>query len=117
MKYKDNSKEILSQLEKKIQNGLFAIGSTAEGYAKDGCPVDTGRLRNSITFATSGHSSSDIKSTPDDTEVVIGTNVNYAKYVELGEYQQHKTGAAHFLRNAIQNHINEYEKLLNTALK
>lgn len=31
---KDNTKEIFSALEKAIENGLTAIGLTAEGHAK-----------------------------------------------------------------------------------
>ena len=55
---KDNTDEFLSAFEKAIENGLTAIGLTAERHAKrkitDYPAVDTGRLRNSITFAISG---------------------------------------------------------------
>ena len=67
--YKDNSKQILSALEKGIKNGLEAIGLTAETYAKKATPVDTGRLRNSISHET------------DKEAVYIGTNVEYAAFV------------------------------------
>ena len=40
--YKDNSKEVLSALEKGKRNALTAIGATAETYAKQETPVDTG---------------------------------------------------------------------------
>ena len=54
--YKDYSKEVLSALEKGKRNALTAIGATAETHTKDNIKadglVDTGRLRNSITFAT-----------------------------------------------------------------
>lgn len=94
---KDNTDEFLSALEKAIENGLTAIGMTAEGHAKrkitDYPAVDTGRLRNSITFAISGEKANtptytDSKkgvynysgTAPDDKEkaVYIGTNVEYA---------------------------------------
>lgn len=48
---KDNTDEVLRELEKAIKNGLEAIGITAEAYAKKDTPVDTGRLRNSIAHA------------------------------------------------------------------
>lgn len=64
--FEDNSGEILQAFENAVQRGLEAIGETAEGYAKDDCPVDTGRLRNSIT--------NQVK----DEEVYIGSNVEYA---------------------------------------
>ena len=67
--YKDNSQQILSALEKGIKNGLEAIGLTAETYAKKITPVDTGRLRNSISHET------------DKEAVYIGTNVEYAAFV------------------------------------
>ena len=67
--YKDNSKEVLSALEKGKRNALTAIGATAETYAKQETPVCTGRLRNSISHET------------DKEAVYIGTNVEYAAFV------------------------------------
>ena len=67
--YKDNSKEVLSALEKSIKNGLEAIGLTAETYAKKETPVDTGRLRNSISHTVDGEAG------------YIGSNVEYAAFV------------------------------------
>lgn len=64
--FEDNSGEILKAFENASHRGLKAIGETAEGYAKRDCPVDTGRLRNSIT--------NQVK----DEEVYIGSNVEYA---------------------------------------
>ena len=70
--YKDNTDEVLAALEKAKSRGLESIGLTAEGHAKKETPVDTGRLRNSISHAT------------DDEAAYIGTNVEYAPYVEFG---------------------------------
>ena len=69
VEYKDNSEQVLSAMEKAIKNGLEAIGLTAEGHAKKITPVDTGRLRNSISHAT------------DKEAAYIGTNVEYAAFV------------------------------------
>ena len=74
----------------------------AEGYAKLKCPVDTGRLRNSITHATQ-----------DDVEY-IGTNVEYAAYVEFGTSRMR---ARPYLRPACENHADEYKSLVEAALK
>ena len=101
----DNSKEFLRQFEINSQIGLEAIGLRAEGYAKEDCPVDTGRLRNSISHST-------IK----DAEI-IGTNVEYASKIELDEKIRHTTGKAHFLRDSATTHGKEYKKLLEDALK
>ena len=67
--YKDNSEQVLSAMEKAIKNGLEAIGLTAETYAKQETPVDTGRLRNSISHET------------DKEAVYIGPHVEYAAFV------------------------------------
>lgn len=45
----DNSAEVLAAMKKQVLLGLESIGQEAEGYAKDEVPVDTGRLRNSIS--------------------------------------------------------------------
>ncbi len=67
--YKDNSQQILSALEKGKRNALTAIGATAETYAKKATPVDTGRLRNSISYSVDGEAA------------YIGSNVEYAAFV------------------------------------
>lgn len=68
---KDNSDEFLKALPEQIEQALTAIGLTAESYAKQECPVDTGRLRNSITNAVRA----------DEKTVYIGSNVEYAAFV------------------------------------
>ena len=130
--YKDNSKQILSDLEKGKRNALTAIGSTAETHTKDNITddglVDTGRLRNSITYATGdysgigtytdknkkSYSDATARNTPKDDEVGIGTNVEYAAYTELGT--QHIT-AHHYLKRAVTEHKDEYKKLTAQAIK
>lgn len=68
---KDNSDEFLKALPEQIEQALTAIGLTAESYAKQECPVDTGRLRNSITHAAEAG----------EQAVYIGSNVEYAAFV------------------------------------
>jgi flavin-binding protein dodecin len=50
----DNSKEVLEALQNAIQRAAEAIGEAAVTHAKDNITeqgaVDTGRLRNSITY-------------------------------------------------------------------
>ena len=130
--YKDNSKQILSALEKGKRNALTAIGATAETHTKENITaddlIDTGRLRNSITYATGDYSGigtytdnnkkkySDAKArnTPKEDEVAIGTNVEYAAYTELGT--QH-IAAHHYLKRAVTEHKDEYKKLAVEAIK
>ena len=49
IEFRDNTRTFLEMFDRALFNGLEAIGMTAETYAKKECPVDTGRLRNSIT--------------------------------------------------------------------
>ena len=133
--YKDNTDEVLSALEKAKIRGLTAIGMTAEGHAKkkitQAKAVDTGRLRNSITFAVSGESAN-ISSysgdhgeeggtysgtAPNDKEkaVYIGTGVEYAAGIETGSHR--KAGAVHFLQDAATGHTDQYKKLMEDSMK
>lgn len=66
---KDNSSHFIGAKNSAVAKALEMIGLKAENYAKLLCPVDTGRLRNSITHKQQG-----------ETEI-IGTNVEYAAYV------------------------------------
>ena len=101
--YKDNTDEVLSALEKAKKRGLEAIGLVAEGHAKKyETAVDTGRLRNSISHAT------------DDEAAYIGTNVEYAPYIELGARGRK---GLHFLQRAASEHSDEYKRLMEDSMK
>ena len=117
----DMTPEVLAAMKEQVEKGLIAIGSEAEGYAKDDAPVDTGRLRNSICWATSTeHASGDGRdqplATPEEGTVYIGTNVEYAESQEYGEYK-HKVGRPHFLRDAATGHDAYYKGIMEAALK
>ena len=100
--YKDNTDEVLSKMEKAIERGLEAIGLTAEGHAKKETPVDTGRLRNSISH------------TVEDRAAYIGTNVEYAPYVELGARGR---AGRHMLQRAASEHTDKYKQLMEDSMK
>lgn len=73
----DNTEECLEELKQRLETALEICGQVAEGYAKEKCPVgeiNGGTLRNSITHNV----------IPDEKAVIIGTNVEYAPYVEFG---------------------------------
>ena len=132
----DNSAEALAELERAKARALETIGLKAEGYAKRLCPVGTvestgikgyrgGTLRNSITHTVDG-----------DT-VAIGSNVEYAPYVELGtgphfepppdwETFTSKRGSGvgrgyvkprRYLQPAIEEHAGEYKNIAENELK
>ena len=100
--YKDNTGDVLAALKRAKKRGLEAIGLTAEGHAKNETPVDTGRLRNSINHAT------------DDEAAYIGTNVEYAPYVELGARGRQ---GKHMLQRAATEHTDEYKRLMEDSMK
>ena len=116
---------------------MDAVGLEAEGNAisnvKNMKAVDTGRLKNSITHGVSGKPFSKLTYSDDQDNtyagpsesapgsdsqntlsVYIGTNVEYAPYVELGTY---KMASRPFLRNAINDHLNDYKKIIEDGLK
>ena len=102
IKFTDNSKEVLEAMQQAAVRALEKCGLTAEGYAKKLCPVDTGRLRNSISHAT------------DDEAAYIGTNVEYAPYVELGARGR---DGKHMLQRAATEHADEYKQLMEDSMK
>ena len=98
----DNTEQVVSGISDATARALEKIGLVAEGYAKRLCPVDTGRLRNSITHALSGK------------DVYIGTNVSYGPYIELGTSRRSERP---FLRPAATNHADEYRAILEEELR
>jgi phage gpG-like protein len=135
----DNTQEILDGVNAAIEKVLTMIGIKAEKYAKALCPVGTvestgkkgyrgGTLRNSITYEV------DIES--DGGTVAVGSNVEYAPYVELGtgpyftvppDWETFKStqgsggggGYVHarpYLRPAIEDHLGEYADMINSEL-
>ena len=104
VKITDNSGEVLNALSEQIEQALIAIGLTAESYAKQDCPVDTGRLRNSITNAVK----------MGEQSVYIGSNVEYAAFVELGTSRMKPRP---YLKPAATQHTAEYKALAEQALK
>jgi len=94
--------EIRDALELATERALHAIGITAADHAMEICPVDTGRLRASITHAVDGDAA------------YIGTNVEYAAAVELGTSWQK---AQPYLRPACTQHSDEYKELALRAMK
>ena len=122
----DNSDLVLDELIAATHRAMERCGMEAEGYAKDLCPVDTGNLRNSITHAVEGKSA------------IIGTNVEYAPYVELGTgayysggrptpwiYEDEK-GNTHitngqraqpYLKPAVADHAQTYRNIIEDEMK
>lgn len=128
VKITDNSDEILSRMDTAMEVALEKIGLVAEGYAKRLCPVDTGRLRNSITHATASYpgigtyqdkygnvfDDATVDGTPEKNVVYIGTNVEYAPYVELGTT---RTNAQPYLKPAVVDHAAKYKRIFKDSME
>lgn len=115
-------------LRQQIANALEICGGKAESYAKQKCPVDTGTLRNSISHSVD----------EDNCEGYVGTNMEYAPYVEFGTgifyaggrrtpwtyidakgvgHQTRGNPPTHFLQKSVEEHVREYENIIKTELK
>lgn len=100
----NNTEQVAAALNSAIAKALTKIGQQAEGNAKLICPTDTGRLKNSITNQI------DMQ----ENAVYIGTNVEYAPYVELGTRRQDPHP---YLRPAASEHGEEYRAILKSCLE
>ncbi|MBH8601186.1 HK97-gp10 family putative phage morphogenesis protein [Thermoactinomyces sp. CICC 23799] len=74
MAYKSNINRIIKRLSENEERALTATGIFIRGEAQVRVPIDTGALRDSIDFIVNDGRKS----------VVIGTNIEYAPYVEFG---------------------------------
>lgn len=128
---KDNSKKLLKELQEQIALGLEGIGVDAQRFAVRDCPVDTGRLRNSITYAikdkqgqantnsgeTANREDYEKRSEPEKNTMYLGTNVEYAEIQEFGDTIDHVNGKAHFLRDAVATHSSRFKSIMQSALE
>ena len=83
-----SGKPDLAALTAKVDAAIQGAGIDTQAYAKQACPVDTGRLRSSIQYQRTALGA-----------CTVGTNVFYSWYVELGTY---KMAARPFLFPAFQ---------------
>lgn len=126
--FTDNSKAILDAMDDALVRALERCGMQGEGYAKDLCPVDTGNLRNSINHKVDSANKT----------AYIGTNNEYAPYVELGTGQHYQGGrkdpwvyqddegrwhhtngqrAQPYLKPAVADHKQTYRNIIEDELK
>jgi HK97 gp10 family phage protein len=93
MAVKWHPEKAIARVRKDVVSNLWRIGFLIEADAKRLCPVDTGRLRASlITDVDERSLAVRVGSSPHLLEHptiagVVGTDVYYAKYVELGTYK------------------------------
>ena len=98
----DNRKAVSQGIKEAIRSALREIGRVAVEHATDKVPVRTGNLKSSIAYDS------------DDERVIIGSDVYYASYVELGTS---KMAAQPYLRPAVQDHAEEYRGILEKHMR
>ena len=110
------------EFNRAVEKTLKLVGSQGERFAKETITemgaVDTGLLRNSITYDVDGSAPNVADYSADKggghgayesgslRSVTVGTNVEYAPYVEFGTRRME---ARPFLSNAISGHTSEIE--------
>lgn len=96
-----NVKNIAGMLDDGVNKRLSASGILVQNEARRLCPVDTGRLRSSIT------------NEPLEDSVIIGTNVEYGPVIELGSAFQ---SAQPYLRPGLMNSLPALRALWGSPL-
>ena len=108
VKFDNNTQKILQENEYKARQILTAIGLKAVSiWTKEITNkkvVDTGRFRSSVTHEVNYA----------DKSVSIGSNVDYAPYLELGS---HKMKARPTLKPTIMNYKDAYKKIAEQIWK
>ena len=135
----DHSGQIKVALEEQTDAILEAIGQQVAGSAKLKAPVDTGLLRNSLTYAIAGkepviktyrgdnpskyrndtkipegHYNGSTTKAEGEHAVIIGTNVKYGVYQEFGTS---KTKKQPFLKPAVLQEQENIKKMIELGLK
>lgn len=108
IKIKSNAKEVLAASDKQIRTGLTNIGIAAKDNIRkeimEKNVYDTGETYRTIGYRTNANKKS----------IVIGAKTNYAPYPELGTPTM---APRPFVSTGIINHISEYQKIMEDALK
>lgn len=128
---------ITDRLHQNAEKALRKIGMLMESSAKGMAPVDTGLLRNSITYAIGGQSPASATYAADDgsneqhyngeadedepgaMSVIVGTGVKYAAYQELGHHTKNGKWVPPqpFLRPAVEGNMEQIRAILETDLR
>lgn len=102
MKYEKHFDVAKENITESILDALEEIGKFGTAEAQARTPVLTGNLRRSLGYKHDG-----------ENRVDIGTNVDYAEYVENGTSRQK---AQHYLRDAIMQNISEINNIIKKHL-
>lgn len=146
--YHSFAKNVMKTVEDRLRAAADVIGGKAESYAKqyitEQKAVDTGLLRNSITYGIEGEKThvdsyhadrgdgagsygGTVEKTEDNAVVIaLGSNVEYAPYIELGTRARAEGANGQgiaggiaprpYIRPAIENHREEYKEVVEKMM-
>ena len=101
-----NTDEVTDEYSKAVEGAVKTAAILVEGAAKRNCPVDTGRLRGSIT--------NEVVAGRDGILGRVGSNVDYSRFVELGTS---KMSPQPYLRPALRNNQSKVEAIIQEAIE
>lgn len=125
----DNTELVKKALEGNIDNALFIAGLEVQkdvvNFIVEDRVIDTGRLKSSISFVTptrigvgkaswNSRSGDQLSGKALPNSVEIGTNVDYAVYVNNGTSRQR---ARHFLETGIYRALPRLKPIIERVLK
>jgi hypothetical protein len=119
-----NAKQIEKNIDKfvkvaasNIEEGLDEVGERGTGIVKKNTPVNSGRLRNSMSYTVGGKVKGGkgkiLKKSYDKKTVIIGTNVIYGPNVEYTS----TTGSKGFMLRSYKHWKPIAEKILGKFIK
>lgn len=101
-----STEQALRAAADELSNTAYSVEKTAKENIKRNRTVDTGRLLGSI--------STDIKQDGSGVTAEVGTNVEYANYIEYGTC---KMGAKPFLNTAFEEETEGLENRIRQAIR
>lgn len=101
MAIRDNTRGVLNEVDRLISQKLVTAALMVEATAKQTVPVLTGTLKRSITH----------KPEVPKKEVLVGSNLPYAPFIELGTSRM---SARPYLRPALEANIPAIRRLFQT---
>jgi HK97 gp10 family phage protein len=102
MKVDSHVNEVLAALRSQTERAMEECAMVAESDTKRRCPVDTGNLRSSYTH------------TSNESQMIVGTDVDYGKYQELGTSRNRPQP---HLRPSFSNNIERFKAIIISALR
>lgn len=117
---KNDISKVQGQIEKAMLRALTRAAIDVDRTAKENCPVDTGRLRASISYSVDGQEGEGFEAKENSEDIdhqiksapggaIVGTNVVYAKAIEYGHSKKAPSG---YLRRALDQNEGNIKEII-----